>query len=285
MRARHLGLLFAIPLAVPLLAAASAHAQSAQLQKVRGVLLASHSQQCLRPFGPPGVGPCSDASFFQLIPIAGSRSEFQLRRDRDNACLAANRDGHFEWTTCAAASPGSIDQHWSWLPSSEARGEGEMLRAVHSRSCLFSNSDGRFGLYACTDEYTDQRWQILSRPPATRRAVVVIPPPQPPELETPQPLQPVPPPRRPPVLTKPERVDDAQHCDKDGDCMIFCPRVSGCCGWPCGCRNAIRRDAAASFEKEYARTCQRPPCPAVGCALEEAMWAQCRGGRCVPVMH
>ncbi len=71
-------------------------------------------------------------------------------------------------------------------------------------------------------------------------------------------------------------------CTTSADCTIFCPNVPGCCGNPCGCRNAIRRDRAAAYAASYAKTCTRPPhCPAMGCAYQPAMSATCRDGRCV----
>jgi hypothetical protein len=72
-------------------------------------------------------------------------------------------------------------------------------------------------------------------------------------------------------------------CTADTDCTIHCPSVKGCCGWPCGCTNAIRRDRIGDFDAQYARSCRRAPdCPAMGCAYEETMRARCHQGRCVP---
>jgi hypothetical protein len=74
---------------------------------------------------------------------------------------------------------------------------------------------------------------------------------------------------------------DPYACDGPGQCMLACPEAPGCCGWSCGCRHAIHRDHAASFTANYPATCQRAPCPAVGCAYEPAASATCRNGRCV----
>jgi hypothetical protein len=99
------------------------------------------------------------------------------------------------------------------------------------------------------------------------------PAPQPP-MQAPAPIPQ--PPEPPPA------VSDPYACSSPSDCVLSCPRAPGCCGWPCGCNHAIRRDHAAQFEASYASTCQRAPrCPAVGCAYQPAMSATCRMGRCV----
>jgi hypothetical protein len=79
----------------------------------------------------------------------------------------------------------------------------------------------------------------------------------------------------------PGRSDDPYACKSSEDCIISCPDVRGCCGWPCGCTNAIHRDQASSFVANYASTCTRVPnCPVVACAFEPALSAICRDGRC-----
>ncbi|MBL8683672.1 MAG: hypothetical protein JNK05_31160 [Myxococcales bacterium] len=73
---------------------------------------------------------------------------------------------------------------------------------------------------------------------------------------------------------------DPQACTGPGQCVLACPEVPGCCGFPCGCTRAVHRDHLAAFTAEYARTCQRGPrCEAVGCAMERRS-ASCVNGRC-----
>lgn len=74
------------------------------------------------------------------------------------------------------------------------------------------------------------------------------------------------------------------ECTSSADCALSCPQVPGCCGWACGCRNAMPRDRVAGFEAAYAKSCTRPPhCPEMGCAYEPASSAQCVNGRCVAI--
>jgi len=74
---------------------------------------------------------------------------------------------------------------------------------------------------------------------------------------------------------------DPYACDSDGDCVLSCPDVPGCCSMStCGCGHAIRADHVASYAAERKRTCERPPCPAMGCAHEEYS-AACVNHRCV----
>lgn len=90
-----------------------------------------------------------------------------------------------------------------------------------------------------------------------------------------------------PVPAPPSRGPghDRYACDSDADCMIFCPRVAGCCGSACGCTHAMRRDQAAAYEAEYRRTCRRPPsCLVEGCMRKEAGAAVCQNGRCTATM-
>ena len=79
----------------------------------------------------------------------------------------------------------------------------------------------------------------------------------------------------------PPPVDPLYACTTAADCVLSCPTPPGCCGWSCGCTNAIRRDHADAFAASYARSCTRPPrCLAVDCAYQLAVGATCRNGRC-----
>ena len=74
---------------------------------------------------------------------------------------------------------------------------------------------------------------------------------------------------------------DFQACTADGDCIVHCPSVDGCCGWPCGCRNAINKAHKVAFDAHHARSCQKAPdCPAVACAHEPHHSARCVNNRC-----
>jgi hypothetical protein len=77
-----------------------------------------------------------------------------------------------------------------------------------------------------------------------------------------------------------EARKDPYFCLDSSECVLSCPEPSGCCGHPCGCRHAINARHRAAYEANYARTCSRPPCPAVGCAYEPAAFAVCRNHRC-----
>jgi hypothetical protein len=91
--------------------------------------------------------------------------------------------------------------------------------------------------------------------------------------------EPAPPPSPPPPPPAP--ASSPYVCSSSRDCTLACPSAAGCCGWPCGCSHAIRREHRAAYEARYAATCRRhPQCPAVACARRE-MVAACRDGRCV----
>lgn len=77
-----------------------------------------------------------------------------------------------------------------------------------------------------------------------------------------------------------EARKDPYFCVDSSECVLSCPVPHGCCGNPCGCRHAINVQHRAAYEAEYARSCSRPPCPAVGCAYEPAYFAVCRNNRC-----
>jgi hypothetical protein len=97
----------------------------------------------------------------------------------------------------------------------------------------------------------------------------------------PLPSKPAPSPSPPPPPSPPAPIDPTYGCTTAADCVLSCPTPPGCCGWPCGCTNAIRRDHADAFAASYAKTCTRAPhCPSVDCAYQLAVGATCRNGRC-----
>ncbi len=90
-------------------------------------------------------------------------------------------------------------------------------------------------------------------------------------------------PARPAVVAPPAPAPANAECVSSADCVLDCPTPPGCCGWACGCKNAIPRARVASFEADYAKTCTHPPhCLAMGCAYEPAVMAVCVNGRCAP---
>ncbi len=105
----------------------------------------------------------------------------------------------------------------------------------------------------------------------------------PPALVVTRPLAPSPPvaPAPPPIMAPPTPAPQNAECTSSADCVLDCPTPPGCCGWACGCKNAIPRARVASFEADYARTCTHPPhCLAMGCAYEPAAMAVCVNGKC-----
>lgn len=118
---------------------------------------------------------------------------------------------------------------------------------------------------SCT---TDAALAVNDEPPPSPRA---------PAQATSQNHPPKPPPPVAGLAVPPEYA-----CESSADCALVCPEVRGCCGNPCGCRNAMNKKAAAAYLRDYAKTCAKPPkCPAMGCAYQPAGSADCHEGRCV----
>jgi Domain of unknown function (DUF4476) len=146
-------------------------ASAAQAQPA-GSLVSFHSHRCVANIGKAGVADCAEQFNVTLEPVGDSRV---LIRAQGAQCLFSNRDGRFAWFAC---TPGYEDQHWHILPLAKTtppelkNGDWRMLRSVHSGKCLFSNQDGRFGLYTCTPSITDQYWRHdeTSPHPAARPA-------------------------------------------------------------------------------------------------------------------
>lgn len=125
-------------------------------------LIAFHSGQCLNGSGKPGVQACGTAAPIATLPLPDGR-RVMLRNEATQQCLFSNRDRRFGWYAC---TPGYADQHWEVIAPDAAAGPEVrgallpqvMLRAAHSGLCLFSNQDGRFGVYNCTQGFSDQFW-------------------------------------------------------------------------------------------------------------------------------
>jgi hypothetical protein len=105
------------------------------------------------------------------------------------------------------------------------------------------------------------------------------------QIPVPPSHQPVPEPEfvRPEPAATPFDPSNPHSCRDPAECVLHCPAIAGCCDFACGCRNAIRRDAVAAWTEAYARSCQRPPCPAVGCSMEHHLGATCVNGFCRPM--
>jgi hypothetical protein len=124
---------------------------------------AFHSGRCLAPGGKPGVEECAHA-VLAIDPVPGT-GRVMIRAGGN--CLYSNRDGRFAWYAC---NPAYDDQQWEFTPldpgadpiARSSLDNFHMLRAVNSGKCLFSNQDGRFGVYACTSSYADQYWKVHS---------------------------------------------------------------------------------------------------------------------------
>jgi hypothetical protein len=91
------------------------------------------------------------------------------------------------------------------------------------------------------------------------------------------------PPPPPPVPPVPPVTGDPYACTTSADCALVCNAPPDCCGSPCGCSHAMRREHAAAAEAQ----CQSAPrdpgrCPAMGCAYRQ-FTAVCRAGRCAAV--
>lgn len=132
----------------------------------------------------------------------------------------------------------------------------------------------------------------VTSPPAPSRPA---PPPSPspaPPVPSPSLVRPPPPPPAPPQKPVPIPAPtgaigvDIYSCVTPSDCVLSCPKVTGCCSSSCGCRHAINKAHRANYEASYKNTCQKPPmCPAEACAYNPAMGVDCRGGRCVATDH
>ncbi len=125
-------------------------------------LEAYHSKKCLA--GGPGVRDCGPETALTIRTIGPGRV---MLEGAGGNCLFHNRDGRFNWYTCNEAWN---DQHWEWRrlgptaegPARNALQNWRMLRNVNSGKCLFSNSDGRFGVYDCESKFADQFWRIAA---------------------------------------------------------------------------------------------------------------------------
>lgn len=194
-----------------LIAGAPLSAASAQPVET-GHLVGVHSGACLGRTSGPAALDCRSAPVISLVHMPGNPNRVMVRDESQNTCLFSNRDGRFGWYAC---TPQYEDQHWLFVVASAgapiaAEGyQGKMLRAAHSGQCLFSNRDGRFGLYGCVAAYGDQFWRI-EEPAGPRR-----------ERHRERPVEPVfeqppPPPPPPPVVVMP-RPRPVRDCGTGDD--------------------------------------------------------------------
>ncbi|MFW6051146.1 MAG: hypothetical protein ACODAU_08225 [Myxococcota bacterium] len=196
-------------------------------------------------------------------------------------------EGYDYYGTCSAgACPGPREPKRMSLPP----GASEELASttVHLRGappCTEGLAEGRhrivpvvpdLGVPTCVVGTVLEVPARVARRPAPRTEPT---PPRPaPERESPAPTD-------KDERKRQEARGDPYACQQHSDCVLSCPDAPGCCGWPCGCRHAIHEDHRAAFEARYPDTCDKPPCPAVGCAYQPAFGAMCRNGRCVGVRH
>lgn len=142
-----------------LLGAAPASAEPVSLK-------AFHSGKCLTPGG-LGVADCAGKTSLDVSP--GPGGAVMIRAGA--SCLFSNADGRFNWYNC---NPNWNDQLWQWKEAdggAEAKVREEkwrQLRNVNSGKCLYSNSDGRFGVYDCNSKWSDQFWSTGTAPAAAK---------------------------------------------------------------------------------------------------------------------
>ncbi len=153
-------------------------------------------------------------------------------------------------------------------PCIKPNGTTTLKLKPHERRTLAETTLHLSGRAPCTKPLTPGKHMLLAEPPQNELPICS----QPLFFEV-------------PGKTLPAPVAPAgAECSTAADCVLSCPNAPGCCGWPCGCNNAIPRSKQASFEANYAKTCQRAPkCPPVGCAYQPAMGATCHAGRCIAV--
>lgn len=244
-----------------------------------------------RAEGPPlaaegGVAPCELMLSTKVTPrgrfqyglqvVIENATQHALQFVLPDRCPAGPLDfaglpaGYDYYQTCGAG------------PCIGPRGVHSVELAARERRNLFSLQLMAAG-GPCTDPLEQALYSIEPIAPPVSYRVCVEParldlrkvklPPRP----APRPVAPV----TPPPAPVPQPSGDPYACTSSADCIISCPSVRGCCGWPCGCNNAIHRDQAASFVAHYASTCTRAPnCPIVACAFEPAVSAICVDGRC-----
>jgi Domain of unknown function (DUF4156) len=253
--------------------------------------------RALPPQVPPQAAPSCDLTLrivvhpdlsdaFGVEVTAENTSANPLDFDLDGRCpggivdLAGLGAGYDYYGTCAAgACPGPA-------------GSKHVHLDVHGRATLASTTIlGRGG--SCTPALAPGRHSIQAVAPplgvsvCSEAAVFDVPAAVPvPVVPPPAPVVPSPPLApsvvpAPPAARSPAPSPPHGECASSADCVIDCPTPPGCCGWACGCKNAIPRARVASFEADYAKTCTRPPhCLAMGCAYEPAVMAACVNGRC-----
>lgn len=252
----------------------------------------------------------SDQHWSFLTSPAIPDGEKMLRAAHSGKCLFSNADGRFGLYACVveygdqrwrlgsaaparpprieSATQASIVGDWDWMDGAATafhsdgtfimpNDSGGTWRALPGRRFQIRWPNGRVDEVSLSPTGTIEGSSLVygvEQRVSARRAG------RPPRVLAPQPPAPLAPPASP---AQPSPVRDAYACESAADCVIFCPSVPGCCGATCGCKHAIRRDHTAAYEAEYKRTCARPPrCPIVGCAYQEAAFADCREHRCVP---
>jgi hypothetical protein len=187
--------------------------------------------------------------------------------------------GYDYYGTCAmGACPGPRPDARIGLGAGERRELGRTTINVEAATCNAALPAGEYGITVSlpgVDSSCITGAPLLVGAPDQPRS------PQPPVRKAP-PAKPAPKPDPDPEpASKPAAGADFYACTADSDCIVHCPRAQGCCGWACGCKNAINKAHKAAFDAHHARTCQKAPdCPAMGCAYEPHHSARCVNNRC-----
>jgi hypothetical protein len=193
--------------------------------------------------------------------------------------LAGLPAGYDYYGTCAmGACAGPRPDARIGLGTGERRELGRTTINVEASSCNAALPAGEYGITAAVPgvhpSCISGAHLVVGAPESPPAPVTKTPPPtKTPPAKTPKPSP----------DTKPDRTPavDFHACTADSDCIVHCPRSQGCCGWPCGCKNAINKAHKQAFDEHHARTCQKAPdCPAMGCAYQPHHSARCVNNRC-----
>ena len=119
-------------------------------------LRSQHSGRCLGTVGRPF--PCWPDVQVAIDVVAGTNQAMLRSPFVKNSCLVVDEHG--------SAVPGDCRYAVPW----ELMGDGDrrMLRYTGGDQCLYSNADGRYGIYKCVPANDDQWWYIR-RPSPTER--------------------------------------------------------------------------------------------------------------------
>ena len=73
--------------------------------------------------------------------------------------MYANRNGQLMTGDCCTGNILACEEHyWIWRATPTPSIDDFTFVDWLTRKCLFSNSDGRFGIFTCVSTYNDQYW-------------------------------------------------------------------------------------------------------------------------------